>query len=208
VAAWAGEVSGSVVDATGQVVQGVTVIVQSTAPSTATAPSEGRIAVTDANGSYKIAVDGGEYLICVDAWSAGLLNPCEWSTAAPVSIAAAQTVRDHRIVLARGVRIAVRVDDPQKLRPNRQEGNLNVYAIPGVFDDAGHFHAARWMDTDGKGHVFELLVPADEDLHLSVDSMNAVVADSAGKSVAKTSRVKIKPKRGDRLEFQFTMKAG
>lgn len=202
-----GEVAGAVVDSNGKPISGVTVIVQSSAASAPDIPPESRVVTTAADGSFRTAVAGGDYIICADAWAAGLLNPCEWGSSVPVRVTANQTIGNIRLELAPGARLDFRVSDPGKLRPKPEEGHPDTFAVPCVVDSTDRIRCARWMGTDAEGHVFQLLVPDEEDYEVIVLWNNVVVTDGAGKAVGKDARWKLKPKRGNKYEYAFTMRA-
>ena len=122
-AAGTGTVAGSVVDSTGRPVAGAHVLINH-APSIAaphlSAPPviTGALvatAVTSSQGIFSVgALSPGQYIVCAEVSTPGLLDPCHWATSAPnVTVTAGATTAGVTVTMAAGAVVPIHISDPQ-----------------------------------------------------------------------------------------------
>ena len=140
--------------------------------------------LADANGASMVAnLPPGDYAICGAVLSLPYLDPCRWGTPPRVTISA-NAFTGYNLVLARGVFLKVRIDDPKGLLPRTKDGPLRAAnLIVGVDFRAGAFLGADNTGVDSAGRDYQMIVPAGEPLRLWLFSRDVVLTDSGGKPV-------------------------
>jgi hypothetical protein len=137
---------------------------------------------TDEKGSFEVTgIPSGKYLVCVEARSAPLLNPCKWSTS-PMIVVPAGGAANVAIVLQRGRFLRVRVNDPLKLLPGRRTASLRdlPQLTVGVVFGTGGFLAADSAGTDMAGQDLRMAVPTGQPMKLRVFSRHVTIQDESG----------------------------
>lgn len=140
--------------------------------------------LTDANGASAVAnLPAGDYAICGAVPSLPYLDPCKWGTPPSVTISASASAA-YTLVLAKGVFLKVRIDDPKGLLPGIKDGPLRaVNLIVGVNFRGGAFLGAENTGVDSAGRDYQMIVPTGETLRLWLFSRDVVLTDSGGKPV-------------------------
>jgi hypothetical protein len=141
-------------------------------------------AVTEADGSYRFgSLAPGSYRLCV-YHAAAYLDPCQWSEPAAVQVGAGTRALDIR--LRRGVRLSVRVADPQNWVSESGKRAPDPSAV------AAAVVSARLMDAAGKSRVLPLVrrsdgiyeysevIPPDTGFSLTVSSAGFLLDDDKG----------------------------
>jgi len=120
----------------------------------------------------------GDYRICVDA--PGYLNPCRWPANSSVKLGEESRVVTRDIVVPKGCRVRIRIDDPLGLAPESTSPSQGSLIKVGVQAPAGAVHIARTVSRDATGRDMEVTVPFDVPLKLWVHSRVLHVEDSGG----------------------------
>ena len=118
-------VSGSVVDDAGIAVAGAELLISNALPASAvkfaiplvvTGPVVQRV-TADSNGNFSVSgIASGPYVVCAEAPSQVLLDPCHWGTSAPTFTAVdGHAVAGLKVVMARGATLTIQVKDPLSL---------------------------------------------------------------------------------------------
>ena len=141
-------------------------------------------AVTEADGGYRFgSLAPGPYRFCV-YHAAAYLDPCQWSEPPAVQTGAGMSALDIR--LRRGVRLALRVADPQNWVSEYGKRAPDPSAVSGALV------SARLTDAAGKSRVLPLVrrsdgiyeysdvVPPDTDFSLTVSSAGFLLDDDRG----------------------------
>lgn len=151
----------------------------------------------------------GEYSVCVDSLKDEILNPCEWTqSASRLTITAASAQTPLRLNVARGATVGIRVDDPDHVVPTPFQRPTETVLSLGVWSADGNFHMARYVSSDSKGHNFELLIPQDTDLRLSIMARKLQVLDNKGVRVDGVSGAVVRADHGRApVRLGFTARA-
>jgi hypothetical protein len=134
----------------------------------------------------------GTHSLCVQVPGGDLLDPCRWAAAQQVNLAAGENRAGLQIRLQRGVRISVKIDDPAGYRLRQTGGNRSVLLI-GVWGRDGLFNRAVAVRKGGAATEYQVLVPFQTQLRLSVHSSSLLFEDTQGVAV---------PRPGVNLPFQ------
>lgn len=149
--------------------------------------------VTDIHGKFTLTVpDSRTYSVCVGAWSARLLNSCEWSFAQNlVTIPPGQSAASITITLRTGAILPIRLDDPQTLLPSAvslQSVSLPLPSSPpsptvrfGVWSSEGQYHPAIHVSSDSAGRNYQILLPLAASVQFSAQATGVQIVDQAGK---------------------------
>jgi hypothetical protein len=171
-------IQGSVIDAaTKRPVPGATVsaIRGGLPPLTASAR-------TTLAGSFTISsLPAGVYTLCAQVPGAAYLPSCSWGpTASTVTLASGQKSTANTLRLTPGSVLSVRIQDPAGLTSQKlPNGNAPHLAI-GVTGAGGVIIPARLHLRDKNGATWQVVVPFDTNLKLSVFSANLKLVDSSG----------------------------
>ncbi len=149
---------------------------------------------SDANGALTaLDLPPGEYVLCAEVPAAPFLDPCKWSPAPKLTIAAGVMDRPA-LVLKRGVFLKVRVNDPKGLLPPmKNDPSRAPNLIVGVVFGNGAFLAAANTRADQTGRDYQMSIPTGVPLKLWVFSRHVTLADAAGLPVDNS---------GGRIPFQ------
>lgn len=153
----------------------------------------GASVLTAKDGSFRLTgLSGGVYHICVFSPKDETLDPCEWSETPPqVEIPAGGAASALDVVVVRGVKLKLRVDDFAGLSPTRQKPRRDAFLQPGVRSANGALHRCRLVSSDRTGHDYEVLVPRNAEVQVQIDSYNLQVVDQSGAAVTRTRLQKI-----------------
>ncbi len=102
--------------------------------------------VSDANGKFVFTkLTAGTYLLCARAApSRQLVDFCEWRLNPPsVKLISGQSVGGVQLLLFRGARLELQVDDPKSLLPDPEESRPGTEFHMGVRTGEGLFHEAK-----------------------------------------------------------------
>ena len=198
-----GAIEGSVTAEDGAPVAGAVVsytrITRLVGPAARARPAPGEAVVrssisSDANGAFAVSnLPAGDYVLCAEAPSQPYLNPCKWSSAPKVTIAAG-AVHRPALVLKKGVFLKVRVNDPKGLLPPvKNDPSRAPNLIIGVVFGSGAFLAAAITRADQSGRDYQMSIPVGVPLKLWVFSRHVTLTDALGLPVDNS---------GGRIPFQ------
>lgn len=192
--------NGFVVDEGGRSVEGAIVTLSRSFPLSA-GPKAQPVVVSRRNGAFFFnRLTPGAYKVCAAVAGSDLLNPCDWSAKVPMAnLAKGQLLPALRLVMARGQRLEVRLDDPSQLLAAKQGTAGADHIVVGVFGGATGFVDVPEIVADASGRVRSMFVPYDTELKLVLQSYTVDVIDDKGKTVTPDDiALKFKLKKGDR----------
>jgi len=151
------------------------------APPVITGPLAATV-YSDGAGNFR--ADGlapGQYIVCAEASELGFLDPCHWSTSAPVAaIAIGRATPGVRVIMAKGSIVKVRVEDLQRLLKSAAVAVDLDLEIHVVTPRGIHYHAAIQSST-GVGREHTITVPFNTPLTLRVFSAHLTINDQSGR---------------------------
>ena len=190
--AYSGKISGTVLDETGKAMAGAIVSLALELPATTkgVAPVSFRrhraLAISGKDGTFAAAnLPAGLIKVCVQVPASDYIQSCGWPLAQTlVTLSAGQTVKLPAISLAKGFRLQIRVDDVQgALAKTAAAGAPSSGAlVVGAFAANHMFVNAERTGQDATGYNYDVLLPFDLPLRLSVFSRALAMADSTGKA--------------------------
>jgi hypothetical protein len=137
------------------------------------------ITKSGADGSYSFAnLPPAKYRLCAFAEHSDWLNPCQWGPrAADTDISGVRQSIVAPILLERGVRLQVQVEDPGALIFNPESpGHL----LLGVTNDAFAFIPAVFHSQTTSTTIFSLLLPYSSHRSLKLSSNTATLLTPSG----------------------------
>jgi len=154
------------------------------------APSAKRVTVqSGADGSFSFGqLLPGTYGLCVQPTTEGYLDPCVWSPPAPtVTLIAGQAFSGYVLPIKRGAVVTVHIDDPQGLVWQKgAKGSLPDLEL-GVMTPQATLRTARMAGVTATGTDYQLTVPFDVSLKLSIRSFHLQLQDSTGATLVNGS---------------------
>lgn len=173
-------------------------------------------AVSDSKGGFRFSnLPAGQFRLCVSVAAKEWLNPCEWgSTPLPLSIRDVLIETPVSLVMKKGVRVPVRVEDSGNLMSLHEGKTSGAHLLLGVQNDAGVFTPASVKSVDTAGRIYELVVPPGTQAALAVNSRFFRLNDGTGKALAigVTSKFPLAPYAseipGERRELKLTITGG
>ena len=182
-----GTVLGSVADDNGNPVAGARVFVSSappgTAPQFAVPPviTGKQVATTasDSSGAFSVGnLPPGQYIVCAEAPTQGLLDPCLWAASAPTfTVAAGQSTAAVNVVLARGAILPIHIDDPMALLTpvaGPVDFNLQVHIVT----SKGLHYMARIQSSTAVSRDLAMTIPFGTPVTVLVQSAHLTVNNS------------------------------
>ena len=141
-----------------------------------------------ANGSFQIRnLPAGTYSLCVRFSSGAYLDSCEWGqTASSVVLAAGQQSMGNTLRPLTGSIVKVRIQDTAQALFQKASTGATPDLRMGVFARPGVFYPARLVRRDIRGADFELPVPFNTPLSLTVVSKSLRLTDATGAAVPNT----------------------
>jgi hypothetical protein len=142
------------------------------------------IVTADSTGGFALrGLPSGNYVICGSVRGLLYIDPCKWSTAPIVSVAANATTA-YNLTLTKGVFLNVRIDDPTHQLPQATDGPLRpVKLIVGVKFGNGAYQGAQNIGVDASGRDYQIAVPAGIPLRLWIFTRDVALADATGKGI-------------------------
>ncbi len=141
------------------------------------------IAKTTADGNFTLAsVSPGSYQVCVQAPRRDLLNPCKWKPTL-TTVQAGKTTDVGIIELAAGTLLRVHIIDSGKVLTASQNRKSGSHLLIGVVTGDGLFTPMPVQSANATSRDYELYVPQDQSMQLSVFSKLLKLADQNGKPV-------------------------
>lgn len=172
----------------------------------------GDVTTTDRNGAYQFSrLVSGKYILCARPTSqTGLVETCEWTTQPlTVTLGIGQALGGLQIVMERGARVEVRLDDPGQILANRATQKTGTDLSVGVWDWNGFFHALRPMGFDAGGQDMALTIPHEKRVRLYLKGKDVTVRDDKGARLPDSGSIEeFQTSRGTATrQFRFSITA-
>lgn len=145
-------------------------------------------ATAAANGQFDITANlAGDFLICAQPDDFEHLDPCKWDSPPQVRLALNAKQDLGSVMLRRGVRLRVIIEDPTGLMGAAAEVAQGAAVQVGHYYANGIFEPMRLETATalGNGNTFQFAVaiPADVDLRVGVNSTRVTLTDESGGAV-------------------------
>lgn len=172
------ELHGSVVTEQGTKIHGARVILYRTPDFKTGERIDTRFTATRNDGEFSAyGLQPGVYSVCPTVAGSDLVEPCHWSPILPtVALLAGHIRTGFRIVMPRGQRVIVRVEDPGKhLRAKGNARKDTGISIRAWSNGRGTGYADVLEDVNGESHI--LVVPRNRQIRLSARGLGDVEFD-------------------------------
>jgi hypothetical protein len=165
-----GTVQGIASSDDGKPISAASIIATRTSPAT---PVVSLSSVSARDGAFTIAsLPAGTYRLCIQVRASEYLDPCIWSSEqTTVTLAEGQVRADLRPQAARRSFMCVRINDPNKRLKRDARSGKSAPLLLGVWTPSKLFIPMAMNAEDEAGRNFQVLVPLDADLWLSVASV-------------------------------------
>jgi hypothetical protein len=207
-------VTGTVVDDAGNPVAAARVLISHAvpangphfpAPPTITGHLTATI-VSDGNGNFTATnLPAGQYVMCAEVTTQGLLDPCHWAVSAPsFTLTDGQPVSGLKIVMAKGAVLTVHLDDPDGLLNKSVAGPVDFDCAVHVVTSKGihQFAAIQANNARGRDHV--ITIPYGTPVTLKVVTAHLTITDKSGGPVPAQASITAAP--GATLAINYTIK--
>jgi len=183
-----GEISGTLAGDDGTKIAGGHVTLRRLPPQPPRLSQTTWTAVTGAGGTFRFSgLNDGAYQLCAQIPKSVWLNPCEWGTKPPaVVLSAAQDFAAITLVMKKAAVVPIRLDDPGQLLAQSEGKTSAAVVLIGVANDAGWFRSAAVASRDATRKTYEVQIPFNVTVNLSVYSPYFQLADSAGAPLPQT----------------------
>lgn len=146
---------------------------------------------TGAKGDFTLSgLKPGVYSICVQYPGDPHLDPCTWSTAPQVTIAAGALSALAIPKIVKGSLFVLEIDDPNQLWAQSDDFLVGV-ALP-----TRGFYPLRLASKSATARVYDMAVPFNTALVLSISSTHLVFADNKGNVLGHTASIPFKHTAG------------
>jgi hypothetical protein len=138
------------------------------------------------DGSFSIPnLPAGSYRVCAQGSSSELIEPCAWEAAPKtLPVAAGQAVAAPAIVLYKGYRLQLHIDDPGGLLAKYEGATAAARLFTGVYTPAGLFFPATAAAKTLNAQDHSVLVPYGTPVRIGISSGFFSVGDETGKPLA------------------------
>ena len=147
-------------------------------------PPVSQTAQTGLDGSYQLqSLPAGAYSLCVQVLGDGYLDPCQFgSPAQPITLTAGQQSAGNVTKLKPASILKVRLNDASGLLTQTTKDGHELDLLIGVFSSGAQrtFYPAHLAGRDKTGSSYQVAIPLDTPLNLSVASSSLNLADAAG----------------------------
>ncbi|HLJ47216.1 MAG TPA: hypothetical protein VKU01_14465 [Bryobacteraceae bacterium] len=131
----------------------------------------------------------GVYRLCTQTPRTAWLNSCEWgATGTNVTLASDQAAQIS-IVLTKGALVSVQMNDPAQLRNQYEGKQAGASILLGVGTDAHSFLTAQISAQSAAARMYQLLLPFDRSLNISIGSTFFLMSDATGKALPKVGNL-------------------
>lgn len=140
------------------------------------------------DGSFQVqGLAAGDYSLCVQAQSAGYLDPCQWNgNPARVTVLAGQAAAGVSLELATASVLTIHVQDTQRILSQKTKDGRSPELSLGVWGPNGLYYAAHASDNSGAaedseaGIAYQIAVPRDISLRFHIASRDLKLGDANG----------------------------
>jgi hypothetical protein len=178
-----GQIQGKVVlDSSGAAVSGAVVTAYRISP----APTVSAKASTGQDGSFTVpGLSSGQFGLCVIGSTATLLDPCKWvDLQTTVKVTDGSATSGVVIRLKQASALNVRLNDVAQALAQTPGGAAPPHVLVGVFDLKGIFHPLNQTQNDSTGVTYELDIPFDYPVRLTVYSVKVKLQTGQSAPVA------------------------
>ena len=120
----------------------------------------------------------GTYRVCLQSADGDFVDPCAWGLTVPsVVLAANQKLAAQRYSLTKGVRLKVRLDDPNGHLQARAGETLTPHVLVGVVSTTGALMPMVPSLTNRSGIDYEMVIPLGNQLKFTAISKMADLED-------------------------------
>jgi hypothetical protein len=131
--------------------------------------------MTGKKGEYSLEnLKPGKYTVCVHKPGGFQLNSCQWSAGDQFTVGKGETLADRTLSVAAGALLQIRIADPGKVMSASDD------LLIGVFLPGGLFQPMRLVSQDPTGRTYDIAVPKQTPLRLSINSTQFRIADDKG----------------------------
>jgi hypothetical protein len=146
-----------------------------------------------------------EHAFCAGSSSGTYLDTCVWGSSAKVAVAPNARML-QRIVVEKGVRLKVRINDPLGLLPPSAEGLWGARNLTVGVTHAGGYVGVATASVDAKGRDYQMAIPVGRPLWLALFSSELTFADESGNFLPSPGAgVPFQAKAGSDVAFTFTI---
>lgn len=200
-----GKIQGQVVlDSNGSAVSGAIVTAYRISP----APTVSATASTGKDGSFTVSsLTSGQFGLCVKSSTAGLIDPCQWvDLLTTVNVTNGSTTSGVTVRLKAASALSVRVNDTAQVLAQAPGAAAPPHVLVGAFDLKGIFHPLNEAKNDSTGISYELDIPYDFPVRLTVYSLKAQLQTGQSTAVpaAGYSVMVVNPSSGQSPQASFT----
>ena len=173
-----GSIRGLVVNEGGGPLEGAFVVADRIPPATRFSQT----AKSGPGGVFQVqGLPPGTYRLCAQVPGAPYLDPCHWSvTPTTVTLSAGQSSVGNLIVLRKASKLLIRIQDPNHHLSPRSSLVDPPEIVMGVGTPAGTTYPARLASTDRSGRTYQVPVPFDAPLTLTLSAARLRINDERG----------------------------
>jgi hypothetical protein len=142
--------------------------------------------VSDEKGNFTATdLAAGNYVVCAQTTTPGLLDPCHWAAAAPNFTLTddGQTVSGLKIVMAKGAVLMVHLDDPDALLNKSVAGPVDFDCAVHVVTSKGIHHIAAIQANNATGRDHAITIPYGAPVTVKIMAAHLMIADKSGSSI-------------------------
>jgi hypothetical protein len=143
-------------------------------------------AVANSQGIYSVSgLSAGQYVVCAEVSTPGLLDPCHWATSAPsVTVASGETTAGVTVTMAAGAVVPIHIGDPLALLTPISESQTNFDLQVHAITSKGLHYIATTQGSSATGRDLAITIPFGVAITLQVRSLHLIVNDQTGNPVA------------------------
>ena len=129
----------------------------------------------------------GTYRVCVQSSDGDFVDPCAWGLATPsVTVAGNQRIAAQRYALTKGVRLKVRIDDPNGHLQQKASETVVPHVLVGVLSPSGSLLPMVPTQANRAGLDYEMVIPLGTAIKFTTFSKLVDLEDENRQLVAAT----------------------
>ena len=140
------------------------------------------------DGAFQVqGLTAGDYTLCVQAQSAGYLDPCQWNgNPARVTLLAGQAAAGVSLGLTTASVLNIQVQDTQRILSQKTKDGRDPELSVGVWGPNGLYYPAHALDNPGAGKnsqtgiAYQIAIPRDISLRFHIASRDLKLGDALG----------------------------
>jgi hypothetical protein len=137
------------------------------------------------NGSFSGAgLATGQFAVCVKDPSAAVIDPCLWTDSrTAVNITAGNLSSGLLVRVKKASTVSVQVNDTAQALAQKPTDAYPPHVLVGAFDARGGFHPARQTQKNSAGISYQLAIPVDSPIRVTIYSAQVQLATSSNVSL-------------------------